>query len=97
MLTPEQAERIVAAAYREDAKLERSLGGPFARLAFASGLRTGEIAALEYGAHGLDLDAGGRARTGVARPGARRERRLSAAAAEVEVFPPRRSAPSRTP
>ena len=58
MLTPEEAERIIAAAYLDDGKLKRSLGGPFARLAFASGLRMGELLALEYGPHGLDLDAG---------------------------------------
>jgi integrase len=58
VLAPEEAERIVAAAYAEDAKLGRSLGGPFARLAFASGLRMGELLALQYGPHGLDLDAG---------------------------------------
>lgn len=57
VLTPEEAERIIAAAYAEDAQLRRSLGGPFARLAFASGLRMGELLALQYGP-GLDLDAG---------------------------------------
>ena len=58
VLTPEEAERIIASAYLEDAQLGRSLGGPFARLAFASGLRMGELLALHYGEHGLDLEAG---------------------------------------
>jgi integrase len=58
VLTPEQATAIIEHAYNDDARLERSLGGPLIALAFGSGLRLGELLALRWGEYGLDLDAG---------------------------------------
>ncbi len=57
-LSPEEAAAIVAAADADDARLGRSLGGPLFALAFGTGLRSGELLALRWGADGLDLDAG---------------------------------------
>lgn len=58
ILTPEQASAIIAAAEKEDVRLKRSFAAPLIALAFGSGLRLGELLALEYGPDGLDLDAG---------------------------------------
>jgi integrase len=63
ILTPEEAEAIVAAAVVDDERLQRSLGGPLLALAFGSGMRLGELLALRWGPHGdesegLDLTAG---------------------------------------
>jgi integrase len=58
ILTPEQAAAIVAAAEADDRRLKRSLAAPLIALAFGSGLRFGELLALQYGPDGLDLDAG---------------------------------------
>jgi integrase len=57
ILTPEQASAIIAAAEAEDQNLKRSFAAPLVALAFGSGLRLGELLALEYGPEGLDLDA----------------------------------------
>jgi integrase len=58
ILTPEQAAAIVAAAVKEDQRLKRSFAAPLIALAFGSGLRVGELLALQYGPEGLDLEAG---------------------------------------
>src|SRR5207245_1451476 len=58
ILTPEEAATIIKACDADDARLERSLAGPFYRLAFGCGLRLGELLALQWGPEGLDLDAG---------------------------------------
>src|SRR5207248_3220035 len=42
----------------DDARLNRSFGGPLVALAFGSGLRLGELLALQWGPDGLDLAAG---------------------------------------
>ena len=58
ILTPEEADAIVRAAYADDERLQRSFAGPLVQLAFASGLRLGELLALPWGADGLDLGEG---------------------------------------
>jgi integrase len=58
ILTPQEAEAIIRAAYADDERLGRSFGGPLIRLAFATGLRLGELLALPWGPDGLDLAAG---------------------------------------
>src|SRR5579884_199116 len=57
ILTPQEAEAIIRAASADDARLERSFAGPLIRLAFATGLRLGELLALPWGPDGLDLVA----------------------------------------
>jgi integrase len=57
VVTPEEASAIVAQADADDARLMRSYGGPLISLAFGTGLRLGELLALQWGADGLDLDA----------------------------------------
>jgi integrase len=56
ILTPAECVAIVAAAEAMDERLGRSLGGPLFGLAFGSGLRSGELLALEWGERGIDLD-----------------------------------------
>jgi len=58
VLTPQEADAIIRAAYADDKRLQRSFAGPLIRLAFGTGLRLGELLALRWGAEGLDLDAG---------------------------------------
>jgi len=58
ILTPDEAAAILAAAEAQDAALGRSLAGPIVALAFGTGLRSGELLALHWGASGLDLDRG---------------------------------------
>ncbi len=58
ILTPEDADAIVRAAYADDERLARSFGGALTQLAFATGLRQGELLALPWGSEGLDLSAG---------------------------------------
>jgi integrase len=58
ILTPEQAAAIITAAEDEDQNLKRSFAAPLVALGFGSGLRLGELLALQYGPEGLDLDAG---------------------------------------
>jgi integrase len=58
ILTPEEATAIIAAAEGEDQRLKRSFAAPLIALAFGSGLRLGELLALQYGPKGLDLEAG---------------------------------------
>ena len=58
ILTPQEAEAIVRAASADDERLGRSFAGPLIRLAFATGLRLGELLALPWGPDGLDLAAG---------------------------------------
>jgi integrase len=58
ILTPEQAAAIIAAAEAEDQEWSRSFAAPLIALAFGSGLRLGELLALQYGREGLDLEGG---------------------------------------
>lgn len=58
ILTPQEADAIVHAAYADDERLERSFAGPLIQLAFGTGLRLGELLALRWGADGVDLAAG---------------------------------------
>lgn len=58
ILTPQESEAITRAAYADDERLGRSFAGPLIRLAFATGLRLGELLALPWGPDGLDLAAG---------------------------------------
>jgi integrase len=58
ILTPEESWAILAAAEADDIRRERSLAGPLVRLAFGTGLRSGELLALAWGPEGLDLEAG---------------------------------------
>ncbi len=57
ILTPAECTAIILAAEAMDDRLERSLGGPLFGLAFGSGLRSGELLALEWGVGGVNLDA----------------------------------------
>jgi integrase len=55
ILTPEQAAAIIAAAEADDKRLGRSFAAPLIQLAFGTGLRLGELLALQWGPDGLDL------------------------------------------
>jgi site-specific recombinase XerC len=57
ILSPEEAEQIIAQAEADDTRLGRSFAGPLCTLAFGSGLRLGEMLALVHGPDGLDLDS----------------------------------------
>ena len=58
VVTPEEADAILAAAASDDERLERSLAAPLFTIAFGTGPRSGEFLGLEWGRGGLDLDAG---------------------------------------
>lgn len=58
VITIDEADRIRDAARCLDARMGRSRAFPLTALAFATGLRSGELLALRYGPHSLDLDAG---------------------------------------
>lgn len=58
ILTPQETDAIGRAAYADDKRLGRSFAGPIIALAFATGLRLGELLALQWGTDGLDLAAG---------------------------------------
>jgi integrase len=55
VLTPAEADALLAAAEGDDARLGRSLAAPLIALLLGCGLRTGEALALTWG-DGLDLD-----------------------------------------
>jgi integrase len=48
VLTPQEADAIIRAAYADDERLQRSFAGPLIRLAFGTGLRLGELLALRW-------------------------------------------------
>ncbi len=56
ILSPEECERIIEAAYADDERLGRSLAGPLVVLLVGTGLRLGEALALRWGPGGLDVD-----------------------------------------
>jgi integrase len=58
IISPEEAVAIIAAAEADDARLNRSFGAPLVALALGSGLRLGELLALQWGLDGLDLAVG---------------------------------------
>jgi integrase len=88
ILTPEEASAIVARADADDARLKRSYGGPLISLAFGTGLRLGELQALQWGTDGLDLDG----RVARVRRGLDRVRDASG---EYRVIPPKSRASRR--
>jgi Phage integrase, N-terminal SAM-like domain len=57
ILTPEESNAIIDAAYEEDAALGRPFAGPLFVLLFGTGARLGEARGLLFGQHGVNLDA----------------------------------------
>lgn len=58
VITLDEADRIREAARHLDARFGHSRAFPLITLAFATGLRSGELLALRWGHDSLDLDAG---------------------------------------
>jgi integrase len=57
ILSLAERAKLQAAADADDQRLGRSFIGPLVALALGSGLRSGELLALPWGAEGLDLDS----------------------------------------
>lgn len=58
VLDLDEQDRLRQAAQADDQKRKTSITGPLVTLGLDTGLRLGEILALEWGRNGLDIDAG---------------------------------------
>jgi integrase len=56
LITPEETDAILEAAGADDERLGRSFACPLFTLALGTGLRSGELLGMTWGAEGLDIE-----------------------------------------